>query len=346
MSSLPKRLWEHGGPGVARLIPGAAIAVARRLSPTDVEDLLDLDRGYLHAGRLPNQQLVAECLDGSLPIWHENGPAYAQQLIDRIAVVLPDPGSWREVSDLLECLVITPWDGSDQLIELMAELDAKPDEYFRWYPLNQGKNDHWEYYLVPWVRTYRTIFALLQDYRFRGTIGWSLWRRFDRWYQTERPWMIQAVVGSNIGMVIGGYALHALLGTILVPERQMEYADEYIDYARRLHKTTTALFSGDGIPHEGISYGLFAFVTAAYLGILQDRMELAYGLLDIPVLSFFMEYLEAARTHDGFLAAGDHTNAHCAATLVAALARRGNPTARRVLPHVALPDALLGNIDV
>ena len=55
----------------------------------------------------------------------------------------------RTVYQLAELATMT-WDEVDDPAAYVKFLNDQDASFFRYYPLNKGKNDYWEWYLVPW----------------------------------------------------------------------------------------------------------------------------------------------------------------------------------------------------
>lgn len=285
--------------------------------------------------------------------------------VDRYPDPIPRP--WQTTVNTLAELASTTWPGDLQahqkaLDDFVAFLDhfetarqAQKRSLFRYYPLNKGKNDYWEWYLVPWHRTCGALTVALLDERMRPSLR-PIWNHYDRWYRTERPWMMRVLVGSNVAAVNGGYTLHALMGYLLHDDaaEKKKYLDGYVWYARRLHKALVASFDAGGrvsIPFEGVTYSGFWFRSILILGLIQRALGLTHSLIDGPPLSGLAEYVWKSRTPDGdFQTSGD---AH--ATLAEGaidsgvfglLAETGDPYARRLAGLFPTPHYLAGKLNV
>ncbi len=260
---------------------------------------------------------------------------------------------WQSTSYYLSLLATITWDDVDDPAAHLAYLYDKDDAFFRFYPLNKGRNDYWEWYLVPWHRTYGRLAVALLDERMRPLLL-PIWRRYDRWYRRERPWMLRLVVGSNVSAVHAGYALHALMGYLLHedPQEKQRYLKGYRRYAQSLHKTISASFDTyqtASIPFEGVLYGSFWFRTAAILGLIQRALGLSFNLLDDVSLSGLAEYVWKSRTPDGdYQTSGDskaipnNVPQRSVYTVLAQVSPA--PYARRLDAIVPQPDVLTGKI--
>lgn len=210
---------------------------------------------------------------------------------------------WISASFQLAYLATVTWDGVEDPVPYVQHLYEKPNAYFRFHELNKGNNDRWEYYLMPWHRTYGRLVIALLDERMRPLV-WPIWQRYDRFFRHERPWMTRFIIGSNVSAVLAGYTLHALVGYLLHEEagEKAWYLRRYVAYGKRLHRAIHAGFDAYGdasIPFEGVLYGGFWFVTAIVLGLIQRRLGLAHGLLDYPQLNGLSEYVWKSRTSNG-----------------------------------------------
>ena len=236
----------------------------------------------------------------------------------------PDPirRPWQTTVNVLAELASMTWPGNprsdeealDEFVTFLDQFETERQEQgrslFRYYPLNKGKNDYWEWYLVPWHRTYGALTVALLDERMRPRLM-PIWNHYDRWFRNERPWMTRLLVGSNVAAVNSGYALHALMGYLIDDdaEEKKKYLSRYLRHTRGLHKALTASFDTGGrvsIPFEGITYSGFWFRTILILGLIQRALGLEHSLLDQPALSGLSEYVWKSRTPDGdFQTSGD-----------------------------------------
>ncbi len=210
---------------------------------------------------------------------------------------------WRWTSSRLAFLATSHWPDVDVPADQLRFLTGKRDAYFRYHELNKGTNDHWEYYLVPWHRTYGRLSIAMLDPRLRPVL-FPIWKRFDRWHRTEKPWMTRFTVGSNISSVLTGYTLHALLGFLLHDsERDRRSSlDGYVRYAEKLHKALAGSYDGKArvaVPFEGVLYGSFWWRSAVVLALVQRALGLSYCLFDEPACRTLSEYVWHSRTPDG-----------------------------------------------
>ncbi len=260
---------------------------------------------------------------------------------------------WQSTSYELSLLATITWDDVADPQAHVAYLYDKDDAFFRFYPLNKGKNDYWEWYLVPWHRTYGRLAVALLDERMRPLLL-PIWRRYDRWYRRERPWMTRLVVGSNVSAVLAGYTLHALMGFLLHedPREKRRYLRGYRRYAARLHKALRASFDtwhATSIPLEGVLYGGFWFRTAVVLGLVQRALRLDFDLLADPALAGLARYVWQSRTLDGdYQTSGDSkaipNNVPQRSVFTVLAQVHSDAYAQRLDAIVPQPDVLTGKI--
>ncbi len=105
----------------------------------------------------------------------------------------PDPirRPWQTTVNVLAELASMTWPGNphsdeealDEFVAFLDQFETQRQEQdrslFRYYPLNKGKNDHWEWYLVPWHRTYGALTVALLDERMRPRLM-PIWNHYDR----------------------------------------------------------------------------------------------------------------------------------------------------------------------
>lgn len=268
-----------------------------RPSPRRVRRLLKADRDRLKVELEAPEALLQRATFYRVT---DDGPA-APWFAELLEKDREDRWSWT--SARLAYLATVAWDGVDDPAGALAFVHAKDDAYFRYHELNKGENDHWEYYLVPWHRTYGRLVQAMLDERMRPLLR-PVWERFDRWYRAERPWMTRVIVGSNIASVLAGYTLHALMGLMLhedVRERR-RYLRDYVTYGKRLRKALDASFDLDdaiATPFEGVLYGAFWLRTVVVLGLVQRALGLRFDLLAEPDLRSLAHYTWRSRTPDG-----------------------------------------------
>lgn len=283
---------------------------------------------------LLDQQANTDALLQRAKFYHTTASGDAQPLIDdlkRLTTFLdqhrdkdkyPDDERepWRKALSHLARLASMTWnDANDvhalqQYVAFFHEYEQQRNEknqsLFRYYRLNKGKNDHWEWYLVPWHRAYGMLTVAMLDERLRPMLL-PIWKHHDRWHRDELPWMMRFLVGSNVAAANSGYALHALMGFLLDddPNEKKKYLSRYRWFARRLYKVLAVSFDVDrhvSIPFEGVLYGGFMFRTPIILGLMQRALGLDHCLLDAPHLAGLSEYSWKSKTPEHtFQTSGD-----------------------------------------
>lgn len=177
----------------------------------------------------------------------------------------------------------------------------KEDGYYRSHSLNKGKNDQWEYYLVPWHRLLPFMTYFFWDERFQEYFR-PIYDKFKTWYG-EFIWYDKFSTGSNIYAVNTGLALHCLNEYLL--DGNDEMLKNYKKHLLKLKYFMNHTFE-DGIAMEGNIYARFIIHSIYHIDQIHRHFGLEFKLIDDKFVNEFADYLETAWTiTDGFETSGD-----------------------------------------
>lgn len=175
------------------------------------------------------------------------------------------------------------------------------DGFYRSHSLNKGKNDQWEYYLVPWHRLLPFMFYFFYDERFKDHF-YPIYEKYKKWYG-EFIWYDKISTGSNIYAVNTGLAIHSLNEYLL--DGNKKSLNNYKKHLLRLKYFINHSFE-NGIPMEGCIYARFIIHSVYHLDQIHRHFDLEFKLLDEEFVEKFADYLETAWTvTDGFETSGD-----------------------------------------
>lgn len=177
----------------------------------------------------------------------------------------------------------------------------RQDSYYRFHPINKGKNDHWEWYLTPWQRAIAQFSFLLWDNRFRDHLM-PIYNRYKEW---DKEWIWFLLIGgwSNIYSVTIGKAFHSFNKFIIDGDDK-----SLKEYANRVKNVKWALnrYFENGIPMEGGIYGKFMLSTAIHLDGIHRKLGFKYKILDDDFVQRYADYLSITFFgNDGFETSGD-----------------------------------------
>ena len=177
----------------------------------------------------------------------------------------------------------------------------KEDGYYRSHSLNKGKNDQWEYYLVPWHRLLPFLTYFFWDERTKDHF-YPIYEKFKKWYG-EFIWYDKISTGSNIYAVNTGMALHCLNEFLLDGNEKM--LKKYQKHLLKLKYFVNHAFE-DGICMEGNIYSRFILHSIYHIDQIHRHFNLEFRLIDDKLVNELADYLETAWTvNDGFETSGD-----------------------------------------
>lgn len=177
----------------------------------------------------------------------------------------------------------------------------KEDSFYRSHALNKGKNDQWEYYLVPWHRLVPSFSYLLWDKRFTDYLL-PLYGRYKKWYG-EFIWFLFVGTGSNIYASEAGKAFHCLNEFVI--EGNERALNRYMKHVLKVKYFMKSAFDG-GIPMEGGIYARFLLDGIILLDQVHRAFNFDFKLIDDELIKQFADYLDTAFTRGaGFETSGD-----------------------------------------
>jgi len=291
--TLKKIIAEVGIPGLLRLpFILVRLLVHNFLMSIYAKDLDKLERDII---KLKNSK--EKKIDSMFP-FYEGGP-YNYWFNDTVKKA-DSRHFYQNVANLIGQVGFELTDEQIEEVKKAFPVD-KDDSYYRYHPLNKGKNDYWEYYLTPWHRVIPYYSHFLWDVRFREHFI-PLHNKFKKWYK-EFVWFLFLGTGSNIYACELGKAFHCLNeyfveGDINALER----------YKRHLLKSKYFLNHAvqNGIAMEGFTYARFLIQGFCYLDGLHRYLGFEYEILDDKFLADFKKYIEMTWTKDaGFETSGD-----------------------------------------
>lgn len=244
---------------------------------------------------------------------------------------------YSTVKDLLGGLSFELTDNEIQRIKEVIPND-KEDGYYRSHSLNKGKNDQWEYYLVPWHRLLPFLTYFFWDERTKEHF-YPVYEKYKKWYG-EFIWYDKISTGSNIYAVNTGLALHCLNEFLLDGNTKM--LQNYKKHLLKLKYFINTAFQ-DGICMEGNIYSRFIIHSVYHIDQIHRHLGLEFKLLDDTFVEEFANYLETAWTVDaGFETSGDShweidklqdTNSFIYLSIIS-----DNPIFRQILDHFKVAD--------
>jgi hypothetical protein len=196
-----------------------------------------------------------------------------------------------------------PFNLSDDEIKGIKESipNNNEDGYYRSHSLNKGKNDQWEYYLVPWHRLLPFMTYFFWDERFKEHF-YPIYQKYKKWYK-EFIWYNWISTGSNIYAVNTGLAIHCLNEYLL--DGNTKSLKKYKKHLLRLKYFMKHAFE-NGIPMEGCIYARFIIHSVYHIDQIHRHFGLEFKLIDDKFVDEFADYLESAWTvTDGFETSGD-----------------------------------------
>lgn len=177
----------------------------------------------------------------------------------------------------------------------------KEDSYYRSHALNRGKNDHWEYYLVPWHRLIPSFSYLLWDERFTQHLM-PIYEKYKKWYG-EFIWFTAVGTGSNIYASEAGKAFHCLNEFVI--DGNEKALDRYVKHVMKVKYFMKSAFDG-GVPMEGGIYARFLLDGIILLDQVHRALGFEFKLIDDDLIKQFADYLDTAFTRGhGFETSGD-----------------------------------------
>lgn len=220
--------------------------------------------------------------------------------LDWVVNNAPSRPFYNTLKDILSISASNTTKAQTELAKSALLVDQE-DSYYRAHALNKGKNDQWEYYLVPWHRLIPSFSYLLWDERYTEHLK-PVYEKYKKWYK-EFIWFTAIGTGSNIYAVEAGKAFHCLNEFII--EGNEKALDRYIKHVLKVKYFMKSAFDG-GIPMEGGIYARFLLDGI----ILLDQIHRVYGfkfkLIDDQLMEKFVDYLDTAWTRDkGFETSGD-----------------------------------------
>ena len=192
---------------------------------------------------------------------------------------------------------------TEEQVKLAKELlpNDKEDSYYRSHALNKGKNDQWEYYLVPWHRLVPSFSFLLWDERFTDHLL-PIFKKYKKWYN-EFIWFTAVGTGSNIYASEAGKAFHCLNEFVI--EGDEKALDRYVNHVLKVKYFMKSAFDG-GIPMEGGIYARFLLDGIILLDQVHRALGFDFKLIDDGLVEKFADYLDTAFTRGkGFETSGD-----------------------------------------
>ena len=178
----------------------------------------------------------------------------------------------------------------------------REDEFYRFHPLNKGKNDQWEYYLVPWHRLMPFLTYYIWDDRTREHLL-PLHYKLKEWYRNEFIWYDRIATGSNIYAINTGLAFQCLNEFLIDGDKKA--LKKYKRHLIKLKYFVDNAFD-NGIAMEGNIYARFIFHSVYHLDQLHRYFDLDFKLIDDKLVDRYADYLETAWTvNNGFETSGD-----------------------------------------
>lgn len=222
--------------------------------------------------------------------------------LDWAAKSSPNKPYFSSVKDVFSLVSFTSSATQEELAIAISLLpNNKEDSFYRTHALNRGRNDQWEYYLVPWHRLIPAFSFLLWDDRFTEHLL-PVYKKFKKWYG-EFIWFTAIGTGSNIYACEAGKAFHCLNEFVL--EGNEKALDRYVKHILKVKYFLRTAFQ-NGIPMEGGIYARFLLDGIILLDQIHRAFEFKFELIDGKFIQEFSDYLDTAFTRGGgFETSGD-----------------------------------------